>query len=220
MAQPGRDVVVFAGAPLAPTPRLRARLRGLRQPRVIAADGGAVTALAFGLRPHLVVGDFDSLPEQVRGDLVRRSVPLEPFPRDKDATDGALALERALSFEPRDIVLLGYLNGPRLDMTLASAPLLETVRTRAYLLDERNECLLLRGPEHYAWLAESDELISLVPLAGDCLGVRTSGLRWPLRDERLVFGGTRGMSNEPIAERVSVAISDGRLLLSRHFARV
>jgi hypothetical protein len=40
--------VVFGGAPLALTDRLWRRLHGLQAPYVVAADGGAATALAFG----------------------------------------------------------------------------------------------------------------------------------------------------------------------------
>jgi thiamine pyrophosphokinase len=215
-----RAAVVFAGAPLEVTARLRARVAALDEPRIVAADSGAATALAFGLRPDVVVGDFDSLDAETQQELARLAVPFERYPRAKDATDGQLALQYALEARPTTLLLLGYLNGPRLDMTLSAALLLAPTHTRAVLADERNECLLLRGPDHATWAAEPDELISLLPLAGDCLGVRTEGLRYPLDGERLVFGDTRGISNEPIAHEVSAALESGLLLLTRHFARL
>lgn len=220
MPSEARAAVVFAGAPLEVTGRLRARIAALDKPRIIAADGGAATALAFGLHPDIVVGDFDSLDRATQEELAHLGVPFERHPRAKDATDGQLALQYALHVQPTSLLLLGYLNGPRLDMTLSAALLLALAPIRAVLADERNECLLLRGPQHHRWAAEPDELISLLPLAGDCLGVRTEGLRYPLGGERLVFGDTRGISNEPVAHQVSATLESGLLLLTRHFARL
>ena len=215
-----RPAVVFAGAPLDPTARLRARIATLDNPRVIAADSGAATALRFGLRPDLVIGDLDSLDPAVRDHLQTQGVPFERHPTAKDATDGQLALQHALLHQPSEILLLGFLNGARLDMTLSSVMLLVMSDVPTTLVDERNEALLLRGPQRHAWSAEQDELISLLPLTADCSGVRTAGLRFPLEGERLVLGDTRGVSNEPLAAEVSVALEEGVLLLCRHFARL
>jgi thiamine pyrophosphokinase len=215
-----RPAVVFAGAPLESTPRLRRRIEALGQPHVIAADSGARTALAFDLRPDMVIGDLDSLDEATRHHLEQLGVPFERYPVAKDATDGQLALHRALQFQPTTVLLLGYLNGPRLDMTLASAMLLVQTDTPLVLADEHNECLLVRGPGTSAWAPEPHEIISLLPLAGDCAGVTTTGLRYPLRGEPLVFGDTRGISNEPSAEQVEVSVQRGLLLIARHFPRL
>lgn len=210
--------IVFAAAPLAPTARLRARLSALRQPYVVAADRGAATALAFLYEPDVVIGDLDSIDATTLDELGRLGTPIETYPRDKDATDGQLAVERALRVRPSQLLLLGFLGGPRLDQALANVLLLVSVETPAVLLDERNECVLLRSGKKHSWQAERGEVISLLPLAGDAEGVHTRGLRWPLTGERLRLGDTRGLSNEPVADEVSVSIDGGSLLLTRHFA--
>jgi thiamine pyrophosphokinase len=212
--------LVFAGAPLAVTARLRARIADQGQATVIAADSGAALALAFGLRPDLVVGDLDSLEATTRAELERLGVPFQLHPQAKDATDGQLALEHALTLQPSSVLLLGFLGGPRLDMSLSSVLLLLTIPARVSLLDEHNECLLMRGPDTYTWPAEPGELISLIPLDGECRGVTTTGLRFPLRSEPLIRGKTRGISNEPIADQVGVSVASGALLLTRHFTRL
>ncbi|TME31211.1 MAG: thiamine diphosphokinase [Chloroflexi bacterium] len=141
----GRPAVVFAAAPLAATARLKSRLAQLEHPFVVAADGGAKTALAFGLRPDVVIGDLDSLDPATLREHERTSVQLETYPRDKDATDGQLAVERALAADPSQLILLGFLGGPRLDQALANVLVLRRVEIPAVLLDESNECILLRG---------------------------------------------------------------------------
>jgi len=53
--------------------------------------------------------------------------------------------------------------------------------------------------------------VSLLPL-GDVAGVRTEGLRYPLRDEDLPIGPARGVSNEFATESAQVSIRSGLLL--------
>jgi len=212
-----RPAVIFAGAPLQVTPRLTGRLAALARPYVIAADSGAATALSFGLRPDVVIGDLDSISEGTRAQL--QGVRFETYPRAKDATDSQLALQHALRLQPSELLLLGFLNGPRLDMTLSNVLLLMNGPT-ATLLDERNEARLLRSGQSRTWLPEPDEVITLLPLAGDCEGVTTDGMRFPLNGERLVFGDSRGVSNEPSESTVAVSIGTGALLIVRHFARL
>jgi len=212
-----RAALVFAAAPLAPTPRVTARLAELAQPYVVAADGGAATALAFGFQPDVVVGDLDSIDAPVLADLRQRGVPFETHPRDKNATDGQLAIERALAIQPTRLWLLGFLGGPRLDQALAHVLFLARVGVPAVMLDERNECTLLLPGASHAWPTEPDEVISLIPLTAEVTGIQTAGLRWPLRGDHLQLGDTRAISNEPSASAARVSIQQGKLLLTRHF---
>ncbi len=211
--------IVFAAAPLTPTERLRSRLSQLDEPFVVAADNGATTALAFGLRPDVVIGDLDSMEPSTLAQLQEAGVPIEEYPRDKDATDGELAINRALQAHPSELFLLGFLGGPRLDQELANVLLLTRVDIPAVLLDERNECILLRPGDVHTWRPETEEVISLIPLSSEVTGVHTNGLRWPLDRERLRFGETRGVSNESISDEVGVETESGLLLVTRHFPR-
>lgn len=207
--------LVFAAAPIEPTPRLRSRLDRLRAPFVVAADAGAASALALGFRPDVLIGDFDSLDPTTLDAL--SSVPIERYPRDKDATDGQLAIERALRAQASELWLVGFLGGPRLDQALANVLLLTRIQVPSLMLDGHNECRLVRPAEGQAWTAETPEIVSLLPLSADVRGVRTSGLRWPLQDASLSLGDTRGVSNEPVGTSVSVSVETGLLLLTRHF---
>ncbi len=210
--------LVFAAARLRPTPRLGERLAGLDVAMVIAADDGASTALACGLTPHLVIGDLDSISPATLRHLRERGVPIETHPRDKNATDGQLAIERALESHPDELDLVGFLGGPRLDQALANILLLTRIDIPTVLLDEQNACRLLRGHTPLIWSPEPDEVVSLIPLTPTVDGVRTTGLRWPLRNEQLVLGETRGISNEPLGQQpVTIETDAGLLLVTRHF---
>jgi thiamine pyrophosphokinase len=184
---------------------------------VVAADDGATTALAFGFTPDVVIGDLDSIEPATLSELHRRGVPIETHPRDKDATDGQLAVDRALESHPTELHLVGYLGGPRLDQALANVLLLTTIEVPTVLLDATNECRLLRPHTAMSWSPHAGEVVSLIPLTPTVEGVRTEGLRWPLVDELLRLGDTRGISNEPADQRATVQTTAGLLLVTRHF---
>jgi thiamine pyrophosphokinase len=55
-------------------------------------------------------------------------------------------------------------------------------------------------------------VLTLLPVHGAALGVRTNGLRYPLRDEDLAAGTSRGVSNEFLGGPASVSVTAGVLL--------
>jgi thiamine pyrophosphokinase len=59
------------------------------------------------------------------------------------------------------------------------------------------------------------ELLSLLALGGPAHGVVTDGLEYPLRDETLVPGSTRGVSNVFTGDIATVTVADGTLLAVR-----
>ena len=81
---------------------------------VIACDRGYAYAQSCGVRPDLVLGDFDSY----RGELAP-GIPLRKLPVEKDDTDTMSALRFALDRGYREITLVCALGG-RLDHMLAN----------------------------------------------------------------------------------------------------
>src|SRR5436190_1419956 len=182
---------------------------------LVAADSGADHALALGLRVDLAVGDFDSISPAGLEALERDGVRLERHPAAKDATDLELALDAALGFEPRRIVVVGT-GGGRLDHLLGELLLLGA---RAYAGVEL-DALVGPGQVHVVrgermLHGEEGELVSLVALNGPARGVTTEGLLYPLRDETLDAGSSRGISNAFAAREARIAVDDGVLVAVR-----
>lgn len=179
---------------------------------VIAADGGIAHAFALGLTVHEAVGDFDSAPaadvERVRAAGGR----IEPHPVAKDATDLELALRAALRQQPRRVVVIGG-HGGRFDHWLANAFLLAAPEYAAVELVARMGTATVTVVRRSAALhGVPGELVSLLPVHGPALGVRTDGLRYPLRGEDLPVGTTRGVSNVFAAAHATVSLTAGVLL--------
>lgn len=174
------------------------RIRELIQPRaddlVICADGGGAHAIALGLRPHLLLGDFDSLPPDLQAQLAALGAGVEQVPVEKDQTDTHLAVAAALARGATELVLAGGI-GSRLDHTLANVLLLPELPVPATLLNEQNVVRVL-GPGASLTLAgRPGETFSLLPLTPAVTGVEAEGCRWPLQGARLTWGSTLGVSN-------------------------
>ena len=183
---------------------------------VVAADGGALALERWGIVPHLVVGDLDSLGHQRAEVLGERGAKVIPFPAAKDESDLELALRYALASGADDIVLLGAFGGRRLDHSLANAMLLADPAYRGLGLRavqggtqiravHANDSIALAGPV--------GAMVTLLPVRGDAQGVRTVGLRYPLTGDTLHFGRSRGLSNVVTALPASVSLERGVLLI-------
>jgi len=59
------------------------------------------------------------------------------------------------------------------------------------------------------------DIVTLLPLGQDAVGVRTEGLEWALHDDTLQFGLARGVSNVMTSSRARVTLREGLLLVLR-----
>jgi len=189
---------------------------------VVAADGGWDKAEALGLRPDLLVGDADSLPEARYVELAADGVAIERSPANKDESDAELAMVAALRCGATHLTVLGALGGKRFDHTLANVGLLGLPRpedTEVELLDGSTRVRLLSAPNADGGAVRCNlagakgDLVSLLPLGVPALDVATDGLLYPLHDEPLPPGPARGLSNVRISTHASVTLRQGRLLV-------
>jgi thiamine pyrophosphokinase len=206
--------VVVAGGEVDPRD---ARLLGDAE-LVIAADGGAAFLESIGRLPDLLVGDLDSAEAVLVERLESAGVVVERHPAAKDATDAELAIDRAVAAGARRITVIGALAGERLDHELANLLLLTDPEWNEGLADLRlvrgaTLARAVHGPGSMALEGEVGDTVSLLPVGGDALGVRTDGLLFPLGGEALRFGRSRGVSNEVAAAPASVSLEDGVLLV-------
>ncbi|HEX9634698.1 MAG TPA: thiamine diphosphokinase [Candidatus Limnocylindria bacterium] len=183
---------------------------------IVAADGGARWLDAMGIRPHLLVGDLDSVDAHVIERLAADGVAIERHPADKDASDAELALDRALASGADEVAVLGALGGERLDHELANLLLLADPSRRVRdLRVVRGGTVVraLQGGERLSLRGAIGDLVSLLPIGGEAEGVRTAGLRFPLDGESLRLGPSRGLSNVIADQPASVSLERGTLLV-------
>src|SRR3954471_10941958 len=73
---------------------------------VVAADSGLERCATLGLRPDVVVGDFDSVDADALPKAEAAGVRIERHPAAKDATDLALAIDVARRAGATDVVVV------------------------------------------------------------------------------------------------------------------
>jgi len=218
------DALILADGALAPRSRLDLAWPGwdVGIGMVVAADGGARHAASLGVVIDLWVGDGDSLGEADIAALAAAGVPLERSRPDKDESDTELAILAAIRLGASGIVVVGALGGPRIDHALANIGLLalpELDGRRATILDAAARIGLIRAPAGDSSPVErrltgrAGDLVSLLPFGPSVEGVTTDGLRFALRDEPLVTGQTRGLSNIRVSPEARVTVRSGSLLV-------
>ena len=184
---------------------------------VIAADGGARHATTLDLRLDRWVGDGDSIDPGDLAMLAASGVRVDRVPREKDASDTELAVLAAIDAGADELTILGGLGGARVDHALTNVALLEheaLIGRAARLYDENAARIaLLTGPGTVVLAGREDDLVTLIPVGGPAVGVTTRDLRYPLRDETLDLGSSRGLSNVRTSPRAAVTLRAGRLLV-------
>ena len=220
----GLHVVVVAGGDVPPRDALDRAWPGWADAiaEVVAADSGLDAVEALGLAPTVVVGDLDSADPRRLAAAEAAGVRVVRTPSDKDESDTELAVVEAVRLGASRITVLGALGGSRVDHELANVWLLALDAlggVRVALLDDRVRIRLLvapgpdGGPGELALPGPIGAVVSLLPFGGDVAGVTTRELRYPLRDEALVTGPARGLSNVRTGDAAAVAIRAGRLLV-------
>lgn len=183
---------------------------------LIAADGGVQACIRLGYRPHLVVGDFDTVGERYLDQLQSLEIPYRILPVAKAHTDMHMAVEEALHFQPKEIYILGALGGARFDHMMANIGLLEWIVSKkvdAFLVHETNRIRLLVGPTVVKIPKEAYRFLSILPVSKKVEEIQTDGLLYPLNKETLFRGQTRGISNEWSKEIASIAFTSGICLV-------
>lgn len=207
MSTPSTTFTILLAGPVTITQRLRTQTHGTR---VIAADGGIHHAQALALIPELWVGDFDSaVPEDGRDFPAMKR---QAYPTDKNATDGALAIEEALNRGATRLILVGAFGG-RTDHTFA------LLAHACALAKSGLDVLLSSGVEEGTPLSPVPQAFDYADgtqfsvLAFTNLEELTlAGARWPLEAITMAFGDTLTISNK-VAGTLRADVQKGTALL-------
>ncbi len=169
---------------------------------IICADGGYRHCPRT---PIAVIGDFDSsvLPTGVK--TIRYS-------KEKDETDGQLAIDYALRSGYEKITIYGALGGD-IGHVLGNIGLLSYADGLAadVIIKEKNLTIKKLSGIVEEIIGKGNK-VSLFPFFGDATVKHSSGLYYPLYDLKLVSGSNRGLSNIATEDVITLEIIEGSLL--------
>lgn len=197
-------IALICSAPINDSLKIKERISSF--PLLIAVDGGVNHCHRLGLRPDLLIGDFDSAEPSILKNF--SEVPQKRFPKDKDQTDLELALELIFHSQIEEVAVFGALQG-RTDHTLSNLILLcrypgkvvlESDCERVFIIDRKARISTNPGQQ-----------ISLIPLSGPVKGVYSQGLKWELKGKTLDKQFI-SISNEATQFQVDISVQEGDLL--------
>ncbi|MEW6509530.1 MAG: thiamine diphosphokinase [Bacteroidota bacterium] len=210
---PGRVLLICNGE--APS-RTLIRSLARRADLVVAADGGANTARACGIRVDVIIGDLDSIhPATTR--YYRRSLLLH-VPR-QDNTDLEKALDYLAANGPREVAIVGATGG-RLDFTLGNLSVFWNYLSFLDISFRGDGWRAVAVGNARSMRAARGTTVSLVPF-GQCEGITLHGLHYPLRNAAMRVGEI-GVSNVVLRSPFRVSVKRGNMLLilfEKHRAR-
>lgn len=179
---------------------------------IIACDKGYVYLAERGLRPALLVGDFDSYTGPLPQEVPRLDLPVE-----KDDTDTMAAIRHAVTQGCKEIWLYCALGG-RLDHLLGNlqaAAFAVAHGARVRILDRENEITVFTAdtitvPPRAGWS------LSVLALTDQCTGVSIHGTKYELDQVTVTNTFPIGISNQWHGEaRISVETGILAILESR-----
>ena len=182
---------------------------------VIAADRGLDVLAEAGIRPDLVLGDFDST-VLGPGLFAGQGTACEVYPREKDFSDMESAFRAAIERGSTEMMVLGATGG-RMDHFLANVmdlriPLAAGIPAR--IVDEQNTIRLMDRPFVLRRQETRGKYVSLLPLSETVEHVSLRGFRYEAEDITLQQNcASYGISNEMEADTAEVCFSDGILIL-------
>ena len=202
--------VIIGGAGIHNYEQIRGRLR--ENDFAVYCDCGLRHAERLGLRPSLIVGDFDSHP---RPDTEVETIVL---PREKDDTDSVFAVKEALRRGYEDFLLIGMI-GERFDHSFGNVSLLlflDSLGKKAKILDDYSEMEIVS--RQTAEMDGSCAYFSLLNISGTARDITIRGAKYPLSGGEIASEYQYGISNEVLpGETATVSVGEGRLLLVRIF---
>ncbi len=206
-----RSIWIIDGSPHAPK-----ELPPSQPSCVIAVDRGLAHALRLGLRPHAVVGDFDSVDPKM---LARTrdqwpDVVIRRHLANKAHSDLDLAVSFAWGLDPDQIAIISGAGG-RLDHLLTSVILLARPRYAVLPLVAYVGQSVVRSATTAGSLqltSTDGNLLTLLAVGGTAR-LHTSGLRWNLNSAiPLTSTATLGLSNELTGPAAQLHVAAGTVL--------
>lgn len=174
----------------------------------IFCDCGLRHSEGLGVKPHLVVGDFDSHPNPCL-DIETIVLPVE-----KDDTDTVFAVKEAISRGFEDFLILGAI-GQRLDHTLGNVSILKMLFDKGFkakIVDDYTEMTAVGEATQH--IDDSFPYFSLLNVFGETNGITIKNAKYPLNNAEIKCDFQYGVSNEVLKGKVAeVSVKSGTLLL-------
>ena len=184
---------------------------------IIAADKGMEALDKLEIYPDYLVGDFDSVSEDVLERAKNNTDKVITFNPVKNFTDTEAAVRLAMELGADDITLLGA-TGTRLDHVLANISTLFLALENgisARILNADNRIRLINKRTEIRRNEAYSDTISLIPYTDSVEGITLTGFYYPLKNKTLTKYAepSLGISNKLIGDKGVIELKSGILIM-------
>ncbi len=198
--------VIVGGAPIKKYDEIKEYLS--REDYFIFCDCGLSHSEFLGVKPNLIIGDFDSYKQP------QSEIETIVLPREKDDTDTVFAVKEALLRGFESFLLIGVI-GNRFDHTLGNISILNMLSNKgkkAKIIDDFSEIELISHEK--ATISDRYPYFSLLSIDGESHGVNILNAKYPLKNATISPTYQYGISNEVIkGKEAVVTVKSGKLLI-------
>ena len=198
------------------------------QTLLVGCDGGTDRIIESGLKPHAVIGDFDSiknLPKQIKTlassqygkEILISGTVYIKYPGDKDFLDSEAAIDFAVRQNSGEIILVNTI-GNQLDHILGTVILLSKPKYRnlnIQIITPTQKMYIARDTT--VFFGKKGDKISLIPLYEPVKVESSSGLKYDPSKYNMSLQDNLGISNELTNKKAALHISKGRFLVVQHY---
>lgn len=174
----------------------------------IFCDSGLKHMDGLGIKPDLIVGDFDSC-ENPKLDVETIELPCE-----KDDTDTVYGMKEGLKREYNSFLLLGVV-GNRFDHTMGNVSILlklDSLGKKAMIVDDYSEMQIVSDKP--AYISDEYQYFSLLNISGEAKDIHIENAKYILNGAEITCEYQYGVSNEVLpGQTARVSVGKGRLLL-------
>ena len=178
---------------------------------VIYCDGGLNHEAGLGVKPDLIVGDFDSHKKP------KTHIEVIELPKEKDDTDSIFALKEGVKRGFQSFLMIGAL-GKRFDHGFANVSallMLNSLGLAGKIVDDYCEMEVVSDE---AFVSDEYPFFSLLNISGEETDISITHAKFPLEHKSIGCEYQYGVSNEVIpGERAYIKVHKGRVLLVKDF---
>lgn len=180
---------------------------------IIGVDKGCNTLYKYGIKPSIILGDFDSIDSKVLDEYIKLKIPSIKFNPEKDYTDSDLAYEKAKEINPSKIIFLGA-TGTRYDHALGNIGILLKSLREGYkteIVDENNRMFVVN--KNSSFEGDFGHTISFHALSDKVAKFNISGGKYDLKDYDMTLLEPRAVCNEFLDTNINISFESGIILV-------
>lgn len=191
-------------------------IENVKEPWIIGVDKGVEFLYKHNIIPNYIVGDFDSLSEEIV-DYYRHktNVPIREYNPVKDASDTEIAVRLGITLGCSELIILGATGG-RIDHLWANVQTLMIpfeAGVEAVILDSQNRIRLIGGETHLRKEEAYGKYFSVFPLGPEVHEFSIAGAKYPLHQHTLTPYDSLCVSNQIADDEAVIDFTTGTVIL-------